>query len=284
MEDYFKPLYKTHRKLDINDIQDNVFDPRLIADEKEFQGFHLRYHDNQYWEIVELPGARIYPDTLSADQQKSLVSECIQEYLQSPEHLTNLDAHYALERPLRFFETDSPATVLTAENSSKSALMRNKIRWITLGGQYNWTEKVYPSFTPGEKGCPIFPDNEARAVANTFGINAEAAIVNFYTQGDILSPHQDVAELSKNDLISMSLGCSSIFYLGAERYGYQPLPIVLRSGDIIVMGGESRDAWHGVGRIFKETCPDYLQNLDLGDGFQSWMKDRRININLRQMN
>ncbi|KAK9366368.1 hypothetical protein V1509DRAFT_611689 [Lipomyces kononenkoae] len=33
-------------------------------------------------------------------------------------------------------------------------------------------------------------------------------------------------------------------------------------GDIVIMGGESRFAWHGIGRVWDKTAPDYLAGFD----------------------
>lgn len=278
MEDFFKPLYKAHRRADVDRLGPDVLDVRDPTVGLEVDGYHVK-RVGAYWVIDELPGARIYPHFLSEKIQQNLITECVREYTRNPEHLTNLDAHYSLERPILFFDNSAPSPL----PGKPGTLVRDKIRWITLGGQYDWTAKVYPSFEPGTKGCPVFPESAAGAIASSLGIRADASIVNFYQQGDILSPHQDIAELSKKDLVSMSLGCAALFYIGPERMGVPPLQLLLRSGDVVVMGGASRAAWHGVGRVFAGTCPRHLYELSLGEGFNEWMEARRVNINVRQM-
>lgn len=69
----------------------------------------------------------------------------------------------------------------------------------------------------------------------------------------------------------------------------------IRSGDAIYMTQESRYAWHGVPKVLKGTCPDYLENWPAehdgsedGEGskyveWAGWMKNKRINLNVRQM-
>lgn len=164
----------------------------------------------------------------------------------------------------------------------KSALEK-KLRWVTLGGQYDWTNKVYPAEAP-----PEFPPDIADLVGSLFpDMDPQAAIVNFYSPGDTLSLHRDVSEEVDRGLVSVSLGCDAIFIIGLhdEAAGTRSLVLRLRSGDVVYMGGESRYAWHAVPCIVEKTCPEHLQSWP-GDEFpawQNWMKNKRINLNIRQM-
>lgn len=213
-------------------------------------------------------------------------------------------------------------TTHVTEPLSIYAVRTKKLRWITLGGQYNWTTKEYPSFAPGSPGFPYFPQAMSLIFSRpVFDLAPEAAIINFYSPGDTLSPHQDVAEISDQDLASVSIGCDAVFYVGLDRYREQgqdeqqvgsggrvvqpPLQVLLHSGDAIVMGGSSRYAYHGVGRVWPNTCPQFLADVSqlpfgirstqhLGnkqvevwrkkwDLYTEWMQNKRININVRQM-
>jgi hypothetical protein len=61
----------------------------------------------------------------------------------------------------------------------------------------------------------------------------------------------------------------------------------LRSGDAIYMTKESRFAWHGVPKVLKGTCPGYLEDWPAEGGefeeWRGWMRNKRINVNVRQM-
>lgn len=282
VEDLFKPLYKKHRRARTESL-DGVFDPRKDSSCEKLGSYELMRSGNT-WSCSALPGLRILPGYLSSYSQTQLTRESLSDFLRSPENLTNLDAHYDLDRPLNLFRSTS-SSESSCENERSAFLVRDKLRWVTLGGQYNWTTKRYPSFKIGSPGCPAFPDSLTKTICSEFGIEAQAAIVNYYKEGDILSPHQDVAELCQQDLLSISLGCDCIFYICRERYNSAPLAILLRSGDVIVMGGESRTAFHGVGRIFSASSPKYLCDVkEFRDSeFHNWMLDHRININVRQM-
>lgn len=164
-----------------------------------------------------------------------------------------------------------------------------KLRWMTLGGQYDWTNKVYPSERP-----PPFPADMARLVRGLFDMTPEAAIVNLYSPGDTLSLHRDVSEECNRPLASISLGCDGIFLVGHDGATEDDEPRIvtlrLRSGDAVVMAGESRYAWHGVPKVIESTCPHWMQDWPcVGDdaetfkAWKGWMKGKRINLNVRQI-
>lgn len=164
------------------------------------------------------------------------------------------------------------------------AALEKKMRWITLGGQYDWTNKVYPAEAP-----PEFPSDVADLVGSLFpDMDPQAAIVNFYSPGDTLSVHRDVSEEVDRGLVSISLGCDAIFIIGLHDEITditRTLVLRLRSGDVLYMGGESRYAWHAVPCIVKDTCPEYLRSWpgDQYPSWQNWMQNKRINLNVRQM-
>lgn len=172
---------------------------------------------------------------------------------------------------------------------------------MTLGGQYDWTLKSYPS-----AHAPAFPTDIASLLSALFPeTRPEAAIVNFYSPGDTLSMHRDVAESCGKGLVSISLGCDGIFVIGVEEEGEcRTVVMRLRSGDAVYMTGTSRFAWHGVPQIVAGTCPEYLRDWpaapretgkevqdcedgggseDQYDRWRGWMAGKRINLNVRQM-
>ena len=162
---------------------------------------------------------------------------------------------------------------------------------MTLGGQYDWTNKVYPRNAP-----PSFPADIKQLVERLFPMKAEAAIVNVYSPGDTLSLHRDISEECDQPLVSVSLGCDALFIAGLEGGDPAGEPRVatirLRSGDAVLMSGESRYAWHGVPKVLESSCPEWMQDwpydptsCDEADfeRWKGWMKHKRINLNVRQM-
>ena len=91
------------------------------------------------------------------------------------------------------------------------------------------------------------------------------------------------------DLPSISLGNAAIFLIGGLTRDVAPIPILLRSGDVVVMSGPAcRRAYHGVPRILEGTLPAHLGECIRADD-ESWlpyaryMDTTRININVRQV-
>lgn len=240
----------------------------------------------------------VLPALLPRSTQQKLLSCLFNRDLSNPEHATNLHLHYEVTYPVHqssFFD-DAPDRVAFMPKDSqvhkplavKDAL-KKKLRWMTLGGQYDWTNKVYPDEAP-----PPFPTDISALIRSLFlDMEPQAAIVNVYSPGDTLSMHRDVSEEVEEGLVSISMGCEALFVIGVEdTHGSEgSTPDVryevlrLRSGDAVYMTGESRLAWHGVPIIMPGTCPDYLADWP-GDDYpewKGWMKGKRINLNVRQM-
>jgi alkylated DNA repair protein alkB family protein 1 len=163
-------------------------------------------------------------------------------------------------------------------------VLDKKLRWVTLGGQYDWTNKVYPKEPP-----PQFPPDIASLINGIFpDMVPQAAIINLYSPGDTLSMHRDISEETDRGLVSISLGCDCIFIVGLENKStgdIQYMVIRLRSGDVLYMTGESRLAWHGVPKVIPNTCPEFLTKCPAGEfpSLSGWIRNKRINLNVRQM-
>ncbi|MEW9806199.1 alpha-ketoglutarate-dependent dioxygenase AlkB [Mesorhizobium sp. ZMM04-5] len=82
----------------------------------------------------------------------------------------------------------------------------------------------------------------------------QACLVNFYSDTAKMGLHQDRDE---NDfsapVVSVSLGDDCLFRVGGIRRTDPTSSIRLRSGDVVVLGGEGRLAFHGVDRIYPGT-------------------------------
>lgn len=244
-------------------------------------------------------GLLIVPSLLDKNVQLSLLDKLLHRDLSNPSHKTNLHMHYDMAYPQRSDGSTSSFFSIEAQDISHqpkdpsvhkplpmSSCLNRKLRWVTIGGQYDWTQKVYPASTP-----PPFPEDVAALVEGLFpSMKAQAAIVNLYTPSDTLSLHRDVSEECDRPLVSISLGCDAIFMAGLE--GSQGVAIRLRSGDALVMSGPARYAWHGVPQILPGTCPDWMADwprrengvqAETYEHWKGWMARKRINLNVRQM-
>ncbi|KAH8923712.1 hypothetical protein BT69DRAFT_1349956 [Atractiella rhizophila] len=165
---------------------------------------------------------------------------------------------------------------------------RMKIRWSLLGHAYDWNTKSYP---PNEEPLP-FPaemkDLSRRivdALIPSSSYSPDTGIVNYYGLTHSLTAHVDQSEPSgtSHPLLSISLGHACIFLFGKETRDVMPLPILLRSGDVVIMHGEGRRAFHGVPRIIADTPPSWINDVE-DEVAMNWVKSGgRININVRQM-
>lgn len=240
--------------------------------------------------------------------QKELLSRLLHRELLNPKHKTNVHLHYHVSYPgqhdaaniedpetssTSFFEDDptrllSPKDPETHKPITVESFLNKKLRWMTLGGQYDWTAKEYPSETP-----PLFPDDIAQLLHTAFPeTEAQAAIVNIYSAGDTLSVHRDVSEECDIGLISLSIGCDGLFLISHDS-GQECEVVRLRSGDAVYMDGKSRFAWHGVPKVLPSTCPIWLQDWPADQNaasenpqyqyWKGWMSGKRVNLNVRQM-
>ncbi|WEX88692.1 alpha-ketoglutarate-dependent dioxygenase AlkB [Sinorhizobium garamanticum] len=100
----------------------------------------------------------------------------------------------------------------------------------------------------------------------------EACLVNFYSADARMGLHQDRDERDlETAVVSISLGDSCLFRVGGRERGGQTISFKLASGDVVVLGGEGRLAFHGVDRIYPNTST-LLKN------------GGRLNLTLRRVN
>ena len=271
-------------------------------------------------ELIASTGLLIVPDLVPPAVQTKLIDLMVHRDLSNPRHTNNMHLHYNIPYPPESpssspFPTSSSFFSLSPDDATHlftpkdptvhkpltpRQVLNRRLHWVTLGGQYDWTNRVYPDEKP-----PAFPPDLAAFLESLFPDTlAQAAIVNFYSPGDTMMMHRDVSEETNRGLVSLSLGCDGLFMIapskvrpddpeptgdgdeGAGKKGY--LLLRLRSGDAIYMTEESRYAWHGVPKVVKGTCPEYLEDWPAtGDGrfeeWRGWMKNKRINLNVRQM-
>jgi len=90
-------------------------------------------------------------------------------------------------------------------------------------------------------------------VAN-YPVPPEACLVNLYAPGAKMGSHRDEDEQdTAAPVVSISLGDDATFHIaGLQRAGPRQR-LILRSGDVIVLGGAARMAYHGVDRIHAGT-------------------------------
>ncbi|KAI9151978.1 Alpha-ketoglutarate-dependent dioxygenase abh1 [Paramyrothecium foliicola] len=284
-------------------------DPGAFNNEPRIDDPRLPLEKTEFRTSGTIPRLLILPSLVPPSVQVSLMDRMLHRDLGNSRHQTNMHLHYELpylegstdeERSFFSHSPDSQPNFIPKDPSvhkplSPKQVMQRRLHWVTLGGQYDWTNRVYPGEEP-----PTFPPDIAGFLQTLFPETlAQAAIVNFYSPGDTMMMHRDVSEEVNKGLVSLSFGCDGLFMIAPSRgaddapqqepvAGEKPYVLLrLRSGDAIYMTGESRYAWHGVPKVLKDTCPPYLESWPANGGkfeeWRGWMRCKRINLNVRQM-
>jgi alkylated DNA repair protein (DNA oxidative demethylase) len=115
---------------------------------------------------------------------------------------------------------------------------------------------------------------EAAADAG-FTMRPDLCIMNFYGAEARMGVHQDKDERRETiaagiPIVSLSLGDAARFVIGGLSRKEPTSPVILRSGDVLVMGGPSRLRYHGVTRILAGSAPEGLGPGRYNLTFRQW--------------
>ena len=139
---------------------------------------------------------------------------------------------------------------------------------LCLGRHWNALTYTYEDSRSDFDGLPAPPlpphfAQIARAAAADAGfeMTPDLCIMNYYTADAKMGVHQDKDERPETiaagiPIVSVSLGDAARFVIGGLTRKEPTSPVVLRSGDVLVMGGLSRLRFHGVTRILPGTAPE----------------------------
>jgi DNA alkylation damage repair protein AlkB len=222
--------------------------------------------------VIKIDGAPegfyIIAGALNTSEQLSLAKIALEEY-STAEH-TNLSNLSKLSED-KSRPTDATIQEVINNNSRNIWLETLKdndnferfkaLRWASLGYHYDWTKRMYQENVKSD-----FPPKLAalcRRLSGLIGENMvpEAAIVNYYPVGTYMSGHLDDAEHAMEEpIVSISLGTSAIFLLGGRTKNEKPIPILIKSGDVIVMAKDSRYSYHGVPAVLSHSFFETLKS------------------------
>jgi alkylated DNA repair protein (DNA oxidative demethylase) len=91
---------------------------------------------------------------------------------------------------------------------------------------------------------------DAAREAGYQGFEPDACLINRYEPGARLTLHQDRNERDYTaPIVSVSLGLPAVFQFGGATRKERPRRMLLESGDIVVWGGATRLAYHGVASL-----------------------------------
>jgi len=164
----------------------------------------------------------------------------------------------------------TPAMPKTGKEMSVRMTNCGSLGWVTdkvRGYRYQSTHPVTG------KPWPAIPDmllDIWRELADC-DIEPEACLINYYDPSAKMSLHQDRDEQEFSaPVLSLSLGDDCLFRVGGLKRDDPTRSVRLASGDVVIIGGESRLAFHGVDRIYPGTS-------------MLLKREGRINLTLRRV-
>jgi alkylated DNA repair protein (DNA oxidative demethylase) len=174
----------------------------------------------------DLNGVAVWPGLLSPDAQRRMVADVLAVMAATP-----------------------PVHPVTRWGKAMSVAM-------TAAGSHGWVSDRRGYRYEGRQadGTPWPPiPRSVLAVWEAVAPGArapECCLVNLYRDGARMGLHQDrdEADLSQ-PVVSVSLGCDALFRVGGTQRGGPTASLWLRSGDVAVLAGPARLAFHGIDRV-----------------------------------
>ena len=170
------------------------------------------------------------------------------------------------QAPLRHWQTPGGYTMSVAMSNC------GPLGWVSGASGYRYAACDPASSQP----WPAMPEclmDLARRAAVHAGypyFEPDACLINHYEPGAKLSLHQDKDEQDLSaPIVSLSLGLPAVFLFGTPRRTDRPQRWRLVHGDVVVWGGPSRLAFHGVNA--------------LADGEHAMLGRRRLNLTFRRV-
>lgn len=174
----------------------------------------------------EIAGARIWRQRLDRSAQAALVEDLRDVVRAAP----------------LFSPTTRAGKAMSVRMSSAG-----RFGWFSDRKGYRYIDR-HPSGAP----WPAIPGRVLdlwRALAGT-GREPDCCLVNFYGEGARMGLHQDRDEADLTEpVLSISLGDEGLFRIGGTSRGGRTQSTWLASGDVLLLSGRARLAFHGIDRI-----------------------------------
>ena len=169
----------------------------------------------------------------------------IRGYFKDPQQLELLEE---IRRIIAQAPLFSPAMPRTGKPFSVQMTNAGALGWVSDISGYRYQDR-HPETAEPWPPLPATLRALWRDVADWPG-DPEACLINYYGQGTHMGSHVDRDESDFSaPVVSVSLGDDAIFHVGGLRRSDPKTRIVLSSGDVAVLGGSARKAYHGIDRI-----------------------------------
>ena len=162
-------------------------------------------------------------------------------------------AQRALLQALRRVISEAPLTRPEMPGSGRalSVLMTNcgELGWVSDRSGYRYQARHPETDNP----WPVIPREISAIWEEVSGVRAaaEACLINYYAEGARLGLHQDKDEEDFSaPVVSISLGDKARFQIGGLSRRDKLRALELSSGDVVVLAGEARLAYHSIARIY----------------------------------
>src|SRR2546430_585424 len=150
------------------------------------------------------------------------------------------------QAPFRHMTTPWGATMSVAMTNCGDA------GWLTDPAGYRY-DRIDPETGQPWPAMPeCFRELASRAAdrARNPGFVPDACLINRYAPGTRLTLHQDRDERDYgHPIVSVSLGLSATFQFGGPKRRDAVRSFVVRHGDVVVWGNDSRLAYHGIAEL-----------------------------------
>jgi alkylated DNA repair protein (DNA oxidative demethylase) len=175
---------------------------------------------------VDVGGVTVWPGWLAPEAQAAMVSDIREVVRRAP-----------------FFTPETP------RGQKMSVRM-------TAAGDYGWISDRrgyrYERRHPTGVAWPPIPKSVLDVWRAVSGVDRapQCCLVNWYAETARMGLHQDRDEADLTlPVVSISLGDDALFRVGGTERGGPTRSIWLRSGDVAVLGGAARLAYHGIDRV-----------------------------------
>lgn len=163
--------------------------------------------------------------------------------------------------------------LVTPGGFTMSVAMTNcgPLGWVSDRTGYRYDGRDPLSQQPWPPMPALFQElaREAAEAAGYPSFVPDACLINRYRPASKLSLHQDRDERDHGQpIVSVSLGLPAVFQFGGLKRGDRVVRYPVHHGDVVVWGGPSRLAYHGV--------------LPLADGHHPLTDRERLNLTFRK--